>query len=301
MNLQQLYYFQAIFRKRNFTRAAEQLNITQSSLSHSIADLEKELGVPLFLRQGRSIVPSSYANRFYGHVERIIQELDLAKEEIRADLNPSTGVIHIGMSYTLSLSFMPRMIRRFCEQPGNEYIRFEWVELTAAYVNSALLDHTIDLGFAALIEHRNLDSFQVSADEVALIVPMNHPLAGYQGEVPFEALNGEHLVTFPYTCGTRYYIDSILNANHVVPSQITEVDTEKLMAGLVSAGRGIAILPVLPDLGMYDVAKLRLEGERLYRPMYMIWENKGFLSPVVRKFRDFVMNQVRDNALTERH
>ena len=291
MNLQQLYYFQAIFRQRNYTRAAEQLNATQSSLSHSIADLENELGVPLFLRQGRGIVPSTYANRFYGHVERIIQELNMAREEIRAELNPSTGTIHIGMSYTLSLSFMPRMIRRFCEQPGNEHIHFEWVELTAGYVNSALLDHTIDLGFGARIENKDLEYKWISADEVALIVPMNHPLAN-QDIVPFSALNGEHLITFPYTCGTRYYIDGILQSHNVQPSEITEVDTEKLMAGLVAAGRGIAIIPVLPDLGMYDVAKQRLEGEKLLRPMYMIWEKQGFMKPVVRKFRDFVLEQV---------
>lgn len=54
MNLQQLYYFQAISRLKNYTKAAEQLLVAQSSLSHSIGDLERELGVPLFFKVGRN-------------------------------------------------------------------------------------------------------------------------------------------------------------------------------------------------------------------------------------------------------
>ena len=55
MNLQQLYYFKTIAELEHYTKASQMLNITQSSLSHSINDLEKELGVLLFIRQGRNV------------------------------------------------------------------------------------------------------------------------------------------------------------------------------------------------------------------------------------------------------
>ena len=71
MNLQQLYYFQAISRLKNYTKAAEQLLVAQSSLSHSIGDLERELGVPLFFKVGRNIDITEYGKQFLIHVDRI--------------------------------------------------------------------------------------------------------------------------------------------------------------------------------------------------------------------------------------
>jgi len=292
VNLQQIYYFQAIYQLRNYTRASEQLHIMQSSLSHSISDPEKELGVPLFYGQGRNIVPSEYADKLMPHVEKIIQELAQAQEEIREQLDPSAGFIRIGMSHTLGIEFMPDMIRSFCTQPGNENIRFELKEMTAQYVNDALCEHRIDLGFGAKIECRFLEFQQVSSDEITLIVPKNHPLATRE-TVALEELDGKPLITFYYTCGTRYFIDELLRAHKVRPSSILEADTERMMAGLVAAGRGVAIIPVLPDLTMYDVVRINFEKEIPRRPMYMEWVRDSFMRPAVGKFKNFVVNRVK--------
>ena len=87
MNLQQLYYFQAISRLKNYTKAAEQLLVAQSSLSHSIGDLERELGVPLFFKVGRNIDITEYGKQFLIHVDRITAELELANQELKNMLN----------------------------------------------------------------------------------------------------------------------------------------------------------------------------------------------------------------------
>ena len=89
MNLQQLYYFQAISRLKNYTKAAEQLLVAQSSLSHSIGDLERELGVPLFFKVGRNIDITEYGKQFLIHVDRITAELELANQELKNMLNPT--------------------------------------------------------------------------------------------------------------------------------------------------------------------------------------------------------------------
>ncbi|MCD8077670.1 MAG: LysR family transcriptional regulator [Lachnospiraceae bacterium] len=291
MNLQQLYYFQAIYQWKNYTKASEQLNITQSSLSHSISDLEKELEVPLFYKQGRNIVPSEYADRFYLHVNRITEELAEARQEIRDQLDPQTGTVRIGMSHTLSNDFMPGMIRCFCSQPGCENVRFEWSEMVAAEVNQALCERKIDLGFGARIEDSALVFSFISADKMILIVPRDHPLSGRE-TAALQEIDGEPLITFTRVCGTRYDIDRLLRDNGVHPSSIQEAATEKLIAGLVAAGRGVAIVPVVPDLSMYDVIQIRLEGEAVERPMYMEWLRDDFMRPVVRSFRDFVVRKV---------
>ena len=81
MNLQQLRYFHKIAALKNYTKASEELFVAQSSLSHSMAKLEHELGVPLFIKQGRNIVVTSYGENFDKHVAIILRELELAKNE----------------------------------------------------------------------------------------------------------------------------------------------------------------------------------------------------------------------------
>ena len=113
MNLQQLYYFQAISRLKNYTKAAEQLLVAQSSLSHSIGDLERELGVPLFFKVGRNIDITEYGKQFLIHVDRITAELELANQELKNMLNPNMGKIRIALAYTVSNRFIPNMIKGF--------------------------------------------------------------------------------------------------------------------------------------------------------------------------------------------
>ena len=76
MNLQQLYYFLTIVQKRNYTRASEQLRVTQSTLSHSINDLERELNAPLFIRSGRSIRLTRFGEILLEHVEPALELLE---------------------------------------------------------------------------------------------------------------------------------------------------------------------------------------------------------------------------------
>ena len=83
MNLQQLRYFHRIAALKNYTKASEELFVAQSSLSHSMAKLEKELGVPLFVKLGRNIEVTHYGEKFDRHVAVILQELELAQNEIQ--------------------------------------------------------------------------------------------------------------------------------------------------------------------------------------------------------------------------
>lgn len=137
MNLQQLYYFQAISRLKNYTKAAEQLLVAQSSLSHSIGDLERELGVPLFFKVGRNIDITEYGKQFLIHVDRITAELELANQELKNMLNPNMGKIRIALAYTVSNRFIPNMIKGFYENEDNRAVQFEFSEKQAAKIIDA--------------------------------------------------------------------------------------------------------------------------------------------------------------------
>ena len=75
-----------------------------------------------------------------------------------------------------------------------------------------------------------------------------------------------------------------------------EVESEKVMASEVASGLGIAIMPRISELFIYDVAALTLENSELHRPLYMCWPKGESLRPVVKNFRDYVISQVGEEA-----
>lgn len=291
MNLQQLYYFQAICRLKNYTKASEQLMVAQSSLSHSIGDLEREVGVPLFFKVGRGIDITEYGKCFLIHVDRIISELELANQEMRDMLNPNMGKIRIALAHTVSNRFIPNMIKGFYENEDNRAIQFEFCEKQAAKIVEAFTGRTIDLGFGARMDSDQLEYFHIFDEEIVAVVASRHPLA-LRSSVKLQELACEPLVTYTYNCGTRYWVDGIFKQFNLTPNIIQEVETEKMMASAVASGLGVAVMPRISELPVYDVAALTLENSELHRPMFMCWPKEMELRPVVKNFRDYIIGQV---------
>lgn len=296
MNLQQLYYFQAISRLKNYTKASEQLHVAQSSLSHSIGDLERELGVPLFFKVGRTIDITEYGKCFLRHVDQIIAELDAANQEIKNMLNPNIGKVRIALAHTVSNRFIPNMIKGFYENETNRAVQFEFSEKQAAKIVEAFANRTIDLGFGARTMSDQLEYFHIFDEEFVAVVSSRHPLAR-RTSVKLQDLIQEPLVTYTYNCGTRYWVDSVFQRFHLTPNIVQEVDTEKVMASAVASGLGVAIMPRISELPIYDVVALTLENSELHRPMFMCWPKEGALRPVVKNFRDYIISQVGEIPL----
>ena len=129
MNLQQLYYFHKIAELKNYTKASLELSVSQSNLSHSMANLEEELGVPLFVKKGRNIDVTSYGRRFDAHIAAILKELEVAQSEIKDSLNPSIGQVRIAVAHTLSHNFVPNMIRYYKQIPENKNVEFCFLDM----------------------------------------------------------------------------------------------------------------------------------------------------------------------------
>ena len=101
MEWQQLKYFQTVANLQHISKAAKVLSITQPALSRAILRLEKELGVPLFERQNRTIVLSQYGRLFLNHVNKMILEFEEGKQEIQDLLDPEHGTVSIVFLHSL--------------------------------------------------------------------------------------------------------------------------------------------------------------------------------------------------------
>ena len=96
MNLNHLSYFRVLAKLEHYTQAAEELSITQPSLSHAMSTLEKDLGTYLFEKQGRNIKLTKYGKIYFEYVDRALSELEKGEKKIRELTNVSTGPIELG-------------------------------------------------------------------------------------------------------------------------------------------------------------------------------------------------------------
>ncbi len=293
MNLQQLYYFQAIVKEGSYTKAAEKLRITQSSLSHSMANLEQELKLELFEKQGHQIRPTPFGRQFLDHADRAIKEVEAIREEAEAAVNPRRGRIRLSVAHTMTFGFLPNMLRYFRQIPENEEIQFDFVEMESSLEAMKQIEEgNIDLAFGAKILKPGFRFFEVMREELIAIVIKNHPLAKREN-VSLRELLAYPLVTYSYSCGTRLIIDQILLNHGVTPPAIKEVKNEKMIASIVSAGLGVGIIPRQPELDLYDISAVTLENHALRRSLYMMWNINQPMPTAVKNFRDFILDVLK--------
>ena len=117
MNLNQLYYLQAIAQARGLTRAADALYVTQSNLSHSMAALEEELGIPLLYKNGRDTLLTPYGQEFLAYAERAIQEIEEGKRVAQSRCSPTRGQVRLGFISAVSATLIPWCVSHFYQNP----------------------------------------------------------------------------------------------------------------------------------------------------------------------------------------
>lgn len=113
MNLSQLNYFKKLAEVLHYTRAAQELFITQPTLSGAISSLEKELGAPLFERNGRSVLLTPYGEVFYEHVCLALRAIDDGVAAVSARSSASFGTVNLGTTFTTQDHYLPSLIRDF--------------------------------------------------------------------------------------------------------------------------------------------------------------------------------------------
>ncbi|WP_434310335.1 LysR family transcriptional regulator [Hominifimenecus sp. rT4P-3] len=293
MNLQQLSYFHKIAQLKNYTKASQELSVTQSNLSHSMAKLEEELGVPLFVKDGRNIEVTAHGKKFDAHVSVILQELELAQNEIQHAANPTEGKIRLAVSHTLHYHFLPNLMREYKEIPKYRKVQFQVLDMEATAIGIKKIEAgEVDLGFGAKIDKPGYRYFEVMREELTAVVPANHPFAQREN-LTLKELCQETLITYNSQCGTRMDLERIFQLYGVWPRQISEVQNEKMIASMVAAGMGVSVMPWIPEINVYQVASVPLEHSTLKRSLYMFWREEEFRLPVVEQFRKFVMNTVK--------
>ena len=126
MNLSQLKYFVTLARLEHYTKAAEELEISQPSLSYAMTMLEQELGTKLFQKKGRNIVLTKYGKFFLDYVEQSLQTLELGVRKTKSMTGQTKGRIDLAYIYTLGSEFVPRIVGDFLRSHEELDIQFHF-------------------------------------------------------------------------------------------------------------------------------------------------------------------------------
>ncbi|MFT2017260.1 LysR family transcriptional regulator [Streptomyces sp. 796.1] len=288
MDLQQLRYVVAVAETRNFTRAAERCAVVQSSLSHRIAGLERELGVKLFARSSRRTELTGAGEAFLARARECLAAADRAVADAAAAAGVVRGRLALGVIVTTAAVDVPEAIQRFRARHPDVRVLLRAggsVELTAA-VRQGELDVAF-LGLPANERPAGVRSLALDHDEHVLVVPAGHRLAG-AARVTLREVADETFVDFVAGTPARAQSDQAFAAAGLVRDVAYEAGIAELMTRLIARGLGVALLPSAfarpqaagdPALALVPV----VDGPR--RIEYLAW-NEFNPSPTTLAFLD---------------
>ncbi len=197
MELRVLKYFLTVAREESITKAAEVLYITQPTLSRQIAELEEEVGTPLFVRSNRNVTLTDAGILFRRRVEEMIELEEKIKEEFGSGEEQLAGTISIGMAEAFSANVVAEVIKIFrSKYPA---VKFELFTAMANQVQDCIDRGTLDVGF--LLEPVNVDKYDFIRlpiqERVGALMRVDDPLAQKEELAP------EDLLGFPVLVPTR--------------------------------------------------------------------------------------------------
>jgi LysR family transcriptional activator of glutamate synthase operon len=290
MELRQLRYLEAVVRHRHFTRAADELHVAQSALSHQVARLERELGVELLQRTTRSVEPTEAGLLVAARARSILAETGALREEVDELRGLVRGRVTVGALLFGGELDIPALLASFTG--AYPQIDVGLREGTVQRMVDGLGDGSVDVAF--VLEREPRDEFErapLSSEELAVVMSPAHRLAADSGPLRVGALADERLIGFERGSSVRQLVDETFERAGVNPRIALEGNDLALVRSLVAEGIGLAIMPrTFAELPGPPVA-LRPLTPALRMTVALWWRRGRHLSPAARAFVQFARDR----------
>lgn len=266
MTLNQIIYFQKIAELGNMGKAARVLNVSQPSLSVAISNLEKELNLSLFLRDGHKLELSAEGRQFLTHVEVILSNVQEAQLHMQSLSANRDIMIRVGCISPVLLGALPRMVRAFLSKPGNSQMKVDFRTDNTSALISKLRDGYCDFLICSITKEEDLVQTELIAEPYVLLSPPDW-------EIPqtWDELFSRDVIGFLEQTRAFSEIRQMLGEHHILPSYTHNAPDEASIAALVSNGFGYGIVPKVPLLKNYDlqISSLPAPNDNLTRRIYL--------------------------------
>lgn len=290
MTLNQIYYFQTVAKYENFRKAAEELYLSQPSLSRSIASLEEEFGLLLFEKNGRGVTLTKAGKLFLEYAERIVKECEIAKAKM-TELATDGGKIDIGYVFPLASHYIPHHVRNFLKREENKAVTFNFFQNHTKAITKKILSGELDVGFGSYMEREELEYFPILTEEMVLISPKGHPLEG-QAEVSIQELNHYPVIGYDKESGLGNYTNTLYKDLSLQPNIVVECPDEHSILSLVSEEFGIALVPRILEVDRHRINVHKFSDIELKNQTFMFWLKDHYQIPVVERFIKYIKFEV---------
>ncbi|CAG2156299.1 LysR substrate-binding domain-containing protein [Cupriavidus numazuensis] len=290
MELRHLRYFEALAETLNFTRAAERVHVTQSTLSHQIRQLEEELGHPLFDRIGKRVSMTEAGETLLLHIAPALRQVDRAIHAVRDEQDLLVGEVRVGATQSFNIQLIPQCVASFLGRYPSVRVIVE--ELGAADITARVADGTLDLGVSYRPTQTDALFFEpLYNEELKLVVNDRHPMAGRRRARMIE-LHGLRMVLLPPYLATRQLLDECFRAAGAEPQVIAELNSIAPMLELVRRTDIAAVIGESAETCDAGLRFIPLESPTPQRTPGLLWKRGAPRAVPVRFFATTVRRMV---------
>ena len=286
MELRHLRYFDAVAETLNFTRAAERLHITQSTLSHQVKQLEEELGTLLFDRGGKQVRLTEAGEVLRSHMSPALQQIDQGVQALRGPGGAITGSIRLGTTSSFNTRMVPQCVATLLNAyPG---IEVNVAELAAGQILKRLRAGQLDIAVAyPPAEGSDLWFEPLYREELRLVVGIGHPLARRR-RVRLVELHNVRMVLLPPQFLTRKLLDECFAQAGAKPLVVAQLNSVAPMIELIRQTDLAGIITETAVSSTIDLRVIPLEDPTPIRTPGMLWPKGATRSPVLRHFAEII-------------
>jgi len=265
-----LEILQAVERHGSLTAASRNLHVTQSALSHSIRKLEEQLGMQVWRRDGKQLIPTQAGRYLLKIANRVLPQLENAEQRLQQFAQGERGTLRIGMEchpcYRWLLRYVAQYLVAWPAVDLDVKQRFQFGGIGALYNYEIDLLVTPDPLFKPELLFTPVFDY-----EQVLVVGPDHSLRGRDYAMP-EDLAAETLFTYPVSIDRLDVYTGFLTPAGISPRVHKEVEATDIMLQLVASGRGVAALPrwlVEENASKFAIAPVRLGPDGVHKQIYL--------------------------------
>ena len=282
MEIRQLRYFLDIAQTEHLTQSAQNLFVTQSTLSHGLRQLEQELEIQLFDRLGRGLRLSQAGAAFRVHAARALQEIEAGRMALADMTSLQSGTLTVGVIPTFLHTLVPATVAAF----SMLYPRVNIVvrDLRAGPIEEQLVEGQIDVGIAFYPAERDeIETEPLFKERMQLVVNRKHPLA-HRRTLAVKDLARVPLAMLPRAFTTRRLIDDGLRRAGVVPEVRVEMESVEGLLDVCRWGDLASIAPERAARQASDLLAIDLHSPAMLRHAGILWRRGASRSRAALEF-----------------
>jgi DNA-binding transcriptional LysR family regulator len=292
ITLRQLQTFETLVRQRSFSLTAQEMYVSQPTVSKQIKALQEEIGLPLIEQIGKKIYLTEAGELLYETCKTWLKNWDQFEQTLANMKGMTTGRLRIA-TVTTTKYFLPKLIGQFCQHYPGVDVRLEI--LNRERVMDSLERNEDDVYIMGVPpENREILAYPFLANSLLMIAALNHPLAQRKA-IPIEDVLDEPFILREPGSGTRLQIEKIFAQSNQKPNIRLEMGSNEAIKQAVAGGLGLSILSsstLIHEQKDNELAILDVQGFPIKRNWYWVQHKDKTLPVIAKTFYDFLLANI---------